>query len=68
MKKPSGRKVVLLLSLAIVIAGGLIFASINPAETSPTCMPDYIKEHGSDACVEKATSSEASIKVLEADN
>lgn len=65
MKKPTGRKVALLLSISVVIAGGLIFASINPAETSPTCMPDYMKEHGSDECVKTAASSDASIKVIE---
>lgn len=68
MKKPNDRTTLLLLSLAMVITGGLIFASINPAETSPSCMPDYMKEHGSDECIKTAASSDASIKVIETGN
>lgn len=65
MQNLSGRRVVILLLLAAVITSGLVFASINPAETSPVCMPDYIKKHGRDECLETAASSEASLKVIE---
>ena len=64
MKKLSGRKTALLLTTAVLISGALVFVSINPAETSPKCMPGYMKQNGSDECVTTATSSDASIQVL----
>lgn len=67
MKKPSGRKVIVVLAIAIVVTSGLVFASINPAETSPKCMPDYMKAHGSDECLNLAKSSDASIEVIDSD-
>lgn len=68
VKKPSGRKVILLLSCAVLITGGLVFASINPAETSPKCMPAYMKAHGKDECLSTAKSSGSSIEVIDTDN
>lgn len=67
MKKPSGRKVALYLVVAALISGGLILASINPAETSPECMPAYMNEHGSDECLTTAKSSDTSIEVINTD-
>jgi hypothetical protein len=68
MKKPSGHQVVLFLGLAMAIGGWLVFASINPAETSPKCMPEYMKKNGSDECLKTAKSSETSIQVISAEH
>lgn len=67
MKKLSTRKIIMLLAVSVSVAGGLVVASINPAETSPQCMPAYIKEEGSDECVSTSKSKGASIEVINTD-
>ena len=67
MRRPSGNKIFVILAISAMVAGSLIAASINPAETSPKCMPDYIHKHGKAECVATANSSDASIQVIEPD-
>ena len=67
MRRPSGNKVFVILAISVMIAGSIIAASINPAETSPKCMPEYIHKHGKNDCVVTAKSSGTSIQVIEPD-